>query len=184
MIKENFIRLFEDAFRKYWDMPAYSNYGENMTLTYADVANRVAKLHLLFEQCNLQPNDKVALIGRNNANWAITYIATVTYGAVIVPILQDFNANDVHHIANHSESKLLFAGDNIWENLEEEKLTTAQAAFSLTDFNCLAIITNQLHGAELANVFQIDRNQLKHEVINTLFARNIPRVFIKTMCDM
>lgn len=179
MIKENFIRLFEDAFRKYWDMPAYSNYGENMTLTYADVANRVAKLHILFEQCNIHPDDKIALIGRNNANWAITYIATVTYGAIIVPILQDFNPNDVHHIANHSESKLLFAGDNIWENLEEEKLTTVQAVFSLTDFNCLSIINNTEKDKAEIEVFQIDRNQLKHDVINALFRSKYPYGFHK-----
>jgi long-chain acyl-CoA synthetase len=179
MIKENFIRLFEDAFRKYWDLPAYSNYGENMTLTYADVANRVAKLHLLFEQCNIQPNDKIALIGRNNANWAIAYIATVTYGAIIVPILQDFNANDVHHIANHSESKLLFTGDNVWENLEEEKLTTVKVVFSLTDFNCLTITDNQSSSEEITNSFQIERSQLKPDVINTLFRSKYPHGFHK-----
>lgn len=179
MIKENFIRLFEDAFRKYWDMPAYSNYGENMTLTYADVANRVAKLHILFEQCNIRPDDKIALIGRNNANWAITYIATVTYGAIIVPILQDFNPNDVHHIANHSESKLLFAGDNIWENLEEEKLSTVQAVFSLTDFNCLSIIKKTETDKDDVEVLHIDRNQLKHDVINALFRSKYPYGFHK-----
>lgn len=178
MIKENFIRLFEDAFRKYWDMPAYSNYGENITLTYADVANRVAKLHILFEQCNIQPFDKIALIGRNNANWAITYVASVTYGAVIVPILQDFNANDVHHITNHSESKLLFTSDNIWENLEEEKLTTVKAVFSLTDFNCITIIDRK---EEDQNDFTpvIERNQVKPEVINTLFRSKYPHGFHK-----
>ncbi len=169
MIQENFIRLFEDAFRKYWDMPAYSNYGENVTLTYADVANRVAKLHILFEQCNIQRDDKIALIGRNNANWALAYLATVTYGAVIVPILQDFNPNDVHHITNHSESKLLFTSDNIWENLEEEKLKTVNAVFSLTDFNCLAIIKH--NGAEGNQELNgtIDKNQVKPDVINSLF---------------
>lgn len=185
MIKENFIRLFEDAFRKYWDLPAYSNYGENMTLTYADVANRVAKLHLLFEQCNVQPDDKIALIGRNNANWAITYIASVTYGAIIVPILQDFNPNDVHHIANHSESKLLFTSDNIWENLEEEKLTSVQAVFSLTDFNCLSIVSNKTpeedesEQEDRKEAPQIDRNQVKPEVINALFRSKYPYGFHK-----
>ena len=143
MIQENFIRLFEDSFRNNWELPAYSNYGEDLTMTYADVAKRVARIHILFEQCKLQPNDKVALIGRNNANWAITYLATVTYGAIIVPILQDFNPNDVHHITNHSESKLLFVGDNIWENLEEEKLTTVKAVFSLTGFNCITLLNKE-----------------------------------------
>jgi len=179
MIKENFIRLFEDAFRKYWDMPAYSNYGEDITLTYADVANRVAKLHILFEQCDIQPGDKIALIGRNNANWAITYVATVTYGAVIVPILQDFNPNDVHHISNHSESKLLFTSDNIWENLEEEKLTTVQAVFSLTDFNCMTIINRNEAVEEGKPAFIIERSQVKPEVINTLFRSKYPHGFHK-----
>ena len=138
MIQENFIRLFEDGFRRNWDLPGFSNYGEDVTLTYAEIARKIAELHLLFEQCGIQKNDTIALIGRNNANWAITYLATVTYGAIIVPILQDFNPNDVHHIANHSESKLLFVGDAVWENLEEEKLTTVKAVFSLTSFNCIA----------------------------------------------
>lgn len=180
MIKENFIRLFEDAFRKYWQMPAYSNYGEDVTLTYADVAHRVAKLHILFEQCNIQKDDKIALIGRNNANWAITYIATVTYGAVIVPILQDFNPNDVHHIANHSESKLLFASDNIWDNLEEEKLTTVEAVFSLTDFNCLTVISRidtKIESSPDQPSFQIEKSQVKPEVISTLFRAKFPHGF-------
>lgn len=169
MIQQNFIKLFENAFQKYWDLPAYSDYGEDTTLTYADVAKRIAKLHILLEQCNIQPNDHIALIGRNNANWAITYLATVTYGAVIVPILQDFNPNDVHHISNHSESKLLFASDNIWEHLEEEKLTTVQAVFSLTNFNCLSIIDRQEGEASAKADSVLDKNQLKPEVINTLF---------------
>ena len=135
MIKENFIRLFEDSFRKNWELPAFTNYGENKTFTYEDVAREVAKLHILFEQCGIQKDDKIALVGRNNAYWTIAYIATVTYGAIIVPILQDFNANDIHHITNHSESKLLFASDANWENLEEEKLITVEAVFSLNKFN-------------------------------------------------
>lgn len=182
MIKENFIRLFEDAFRKYWDMPAFSNYGEAMTLTYADVANKVSKMHLLFEQCNIQTNDKIALIGRNNANWAITYIASVTYGAIIVPILQDFNPNDVHHIANHSEARLLFASDHVWENLEEEKLTTVEAVFSLTDFNCLSILqrteteTDQITAIQ---PFRIEKSQVKPDVISSLFRAKYPYGFHK-----
>jgi len=148
MIQENFIRLFEDGFRKNWDLPGFSNYGENLTLTYAEIAHKIAELHLLFEQCQLQRNDKIALIGKNNANWAITYLATVTYGAIIVPILQDFNSNDVHHITNHSESKLLFVGDAVWENLEEEKLTTVKAIFSLTNFNCISVINREVEHPE------------------------------------
>ncbi len=174
MIQENFIRLFEDGFRKNWDLPAYSNYGEDVTLTYANVSKRIARLHLLFEQCQLKTNDKVALIGRNNANWAVTYLSVVTYGAIVVPILQDFNPNDVHHITNHSESKLLFTGDNIWENLEEEKLSTVKAVFSLTDFNCITLLNQDEEAGDM-----LDKGQLKHDVINTLFRSKFPHGYHK-----
>ncbi len=184
MIQENFIRLFEDSFRLNWDLPAFSNYGEETTLTYADVAKRIAKLHILFDQCQLQVNDKVALIGRNNANWAITYLATVTYGAVVVPILQDFNPNDVHHITNHSESKLLFTGDNIWENLEEEKLTSIKAVFSLTNFNCIALLNKEEkpESAEDGNIHELlVLKYLQPDYINSLFHAKYPNGFYRDL---
>jgi long-chain acyl-CoA synthetase len=171
MIQENFIRLFEDSFRMNWDLPAFSNYSEDTTLTYADVSKRIAKLHILFEQCKLKPNDKVAIIGRNNDNWAITYLATITYGAVVVPILQDFNPNDVHHISNHSESKLLFTGDNIWENLEEEKLTTIKAVFSLSNFNCITLLNKEILPDNPDNEIrdELVKKYLQPDYINSLF---------------
>lgn len=179
MIQENFIRLFEDSFRMNWDLPGFSNYGEDVTLTYSDIAKRVARLHILFEQCQIQQNDKIALIGRNNANWAITYIAAVTYGAVIVPILQDFNANDVHHITNHSESKLLFTGDNIWENLEEEKLTTVKAVFSLNGFNCITLLNKEPRPELAENEIheQLVLKYLQPDYINSLFHAKYPSGF-------
>lgn len=123
MIKENFIKLYENSFRENWDLPCYTNYGEPESYTYGEVAEEIAKLHLLFKHCSLRRGDKIAVIGKNNARWCIAYMATITYGAIIVPILQDFNPNDVHHIVNHSESVFLFTSDTIWENLEEERLT-------------------------------------------------------------
>jgi len=177
MIQENFIRLFEDSFRKNWELPAYSNYGEDFTLTYADVAKRIARMHLLFEQCQIKPNDKIALIGRNNSHWAVTYLAAVTYGAIVVPILQDFNPNDVHHIVNHSESVLLFTGDNIWENLEEEKMPALRAVFSLTDFNCITL--QKKAEPEDVDAIRLDKNQLKPDVINTLFRSKYPQGFFR-----
>ena len=137
MIKENFIKLYENSFRENWDLPCYTNYGEPESYTYGEVAEEIAKLHLLFKHCSLRRGDKIAVIGKNNARWCIAYMATITYGAIIVPILQDFNPNDVHHIVNHSESVFLFTSDTIWENLEEERLTGIRAVFSLTDFRCL-----------------------------------------------
>lgn len=137
MIKENFIKLYENSFRENWDLPCYTDYGENNTYTYREVAREIARLHLVFKHCSLRRGDKIAVIGKNNTHWCIAYMATVTYGGIIVPILQDFNPNDVHHIVNHSESVFLFTSDLIWENLEEEKLPGVRGVFSLTDFRCL-----------------------------------------------
>lgn len=137
MIKENFIKLYENSFKENWDLPCYTDYGEDTTFTYGQVAEEIAKLHLLFQHCSLRRGDKISIIGKNTSRWCIAYLATVTYGAIVVPILQDFKPNDVHHIVNHSESTFLFTGDNIWENLEEEALGGLRAVFSLTDFRCL-----------------------------------------------
>lgn len=175
MIKENFIRLFEDSFRNNWDLKAYTNYGEGLTLTYGQVAEEIAKLHLLFEQIEIKKNDKIALIGKNNANWAITYLATVTYGAVIVPILQDFNPNDIHHIINHSESKALFVSDYIWENLEESSLFTVKAVFSLSNFSLITLanqpIPTLLEESESIDdvIVPLNPKKLTKEYIHELF---------------
>ncbi len=137
MIQENFIKLYEHSFRDNWDLPCYTDYGEDQSYTYGEVAQEIAKLHLIFKYCNLRRGDKIAIIGKNNAHWCITFMAAITYGGIVVPILQDFNPNDVHHIVNHSESVFLFTSDHIWESLEEEHLSEIRAVFSLTDFRCL-----------------------------------------------
>lgn len=137
MIKENFIKLYENSFRDNWDLPCYTDYDENHSYTYGQAAEEIAKLHLLFKHCSLRRGDKISVIGKNNARWCIAYMATITYGAIVVPILQDFNPNDVHHIVTHSESDFLFTSDSIWDTLEEEKMTGLRGVFSLTDFRCL-----------------------------------------------
>lgn len=137
MIEENFIKLYENSFRENWDLPCYTNYGEDESYTYGEVAEEIARLHLLFKHCSLRRGDKISIIGKNNARWCIAYMATITYGAIVVPILQDFHPNDVHHIVSHSESIFLFTSDSIWETLEEECLTRLRGVFSLTDFRCL-----------------------------------------------
>ena len=111
MVNKNFVRMFEDSFRTNWESEAFTDYETKYTLTYAQVAEQVEKLHLLFRQVGIEKNDSVSLIGRNSTNWAVAYIATVTYGAIIVPILHDFRPDDVHHIVNHSDSQLLFTAD-------------------------------------------------------------------------
>ena len=137
MIQENFIKIYEKSFRENWALPCYSNYGERESYTYGQVAEQIARLHLLFKHCQLRRGDKIAIIGKNNARWAIAYMATVTYGGIVVPILQDFHPNDVHHIVNHSESVFLFTSDNIWDHLEEDRMEGLRAVFSLTDYRCL-----------------------------------------------
>lgn len=126
-----------NSFKENWDLPCYTDYGEDNTFTYGQVAEEIAKLHLLFQHCSLRRGDKISIIGKNTSRWCIAYMATITYGAIVVPILQDFKPNDVHHIVNHSESTFLFVSDNIWENLEEEALGNLRAVFSLTDYRCL-----------------------------------------------
>ena len=137
MIPENFIKLYESSFRENWDLPALTDYNEQRTLTYEDMAREIAKLHILFRHCQIRRGDKIALVGKNTSNWCIAFMATVSYGAILVPILQEFNPHDIHHIINHSDSVLLFVGDHIWENIEMEKLPEVRAAISLQDFSCL-----------------------------------------------
>ena len=137
MLQENLIRIYEQSFRENRELPALTDYFKKETFSYYEMAKEVAKLHMLFDECGIQKGDKIALIGRNNPRWVITYIATITYGAVIVPILQDFNPNDINHIINHSESRLLFLGDAYWDVIEEDKVRGIEAVFSLTDYRCI-----------------------------------------------
>ena len=137
MLKENLIKLYEASFRENREMPALTDYFKEEHFSYYEMAKEIAKLHLLFKKAGIGQGDKIALIGRNNPRWCITYIATITYGAVIVPILQDFNPNDVIHIINPSESRLLFLGDNFWDIIEEDQIRQIEAVFSLTDFHAV-----------------------------------------------
>ena len=132
-----FIKLYEKSFRENFNFPALSDYGTNLNYTYGALAREIAKLHILFKECNIKEGDKISLVGKNTTKWAITYFATVTYGAVIVPILQDFNPNDISHIIDHSDSVLLFCSNPIWEELDKSKFPRLKSAFSLNDFHLL-----------------------------------------------
>ena len=137
MLQENLIKIYETSFRDNREMPALTDYFKGETFSYYEMAKEIAKLHLLFKKAGIKQGDKIALIGRNNPRWCITYIATITYGAVIVPILQDFTPADIIHIINHSESRMLFLGDNFWDNIEEDQIRQIEAVFSLTDFHTI-----------------------------------------------
>ena len=137
-MQENLIQLYQTSFITHWDLPVLSDYfKEEDHFTYGAAAREIARLHRLFEECGVQRGDKIALWGRNNARWCLAYLAAITAGAVIVPILQDFNANDVQHIINHSDSVLLFVGDQYWDAIVPHNVTRVRAVFSLTDFHCI-----------------------------------------------
>lgn len=131
-------KIYANSFRDNWTLPAITEYGQEKTFTYAELANRIAKMHLTFELSGIKKGDKIALIGRNSPGWIITFMATITYGATIVPILQDFNPTDAQHILNHSESVLLFVENNIWETFEFDKLPNLRGVISLTNGKILA----------------------------------------------
>jgi long-chain acyl-CoA synthetase len=137
MVKENFIKLYENSCRHNWNLPAISDYSTGQTLYYKDLAKEIARMHILFEKLDIKKGDKIALVGKNNINWCITYMSAITYGAIIVPILQDFHPDSIQHIVNHSEAILFFVSDSIWENLEEANMPALKVILSLTNYACL-----------------------------------------------
>ncbi len=135
-MQEKLVDQLGNSIRKNWGMPAMSNYnGES--ITYGEAAKRIARLHLIFDTCQIKKGEKIALVGKNSVNWGISYLAAVTYGGVIVPVLPDFKPNDIHHIVNHSDARMLFVADNIFENLAREQMKEVGYIFSLSDFSLL-----------------------------------------------
>lgn len=118
-------KLLEKSFKENWDRPALSNY-QGITLFYRDVATRIAQLHIAFQQSGLKRGDKVAICSKNQANWGVSFLASITYGAVPVPILHEFKPGNVHYLVNHSEAKVLFADETVWENLNIEEMPEVQ----------------------------------------------------------
>lgn len=136
MIKERFITYVEESIKKNWNIEALSNYREK-GYTYKEIAEIIARHHIAFREFGIKEGDKIAMVGRNSANWCSIYLSVVTYGAVIVPILPDFRPDDLHNIINHSDSKLLFVDDKIWETLEAEKIKDIMCVISTDDFGVL-----------------------------------------------
>ena len=131
-------KLFQESLKKNWDRPALSNY-QGVTLSFRDVARRVAKLHIAFEQCGLSRGDKVAICSRNQANWGVSFLATLTYGAVAVPILHEFKPDSIHYLVNHSEAKVLFVDDVIWENLSPDEMPDLYVVVQINTFKFLYV---------------------------------------------
>ena len=157
-------KLFEESFKKNWDRPAISNY-QGITLHYRDVARRIEKMHIMFGECGLQKGDKVAICSRNQANWAVAFLSTMTYGAVPVPLLHEFKSSNIHHLVNHSEAKILFVDDVIWEGLSETEMPDLHAIIQVNTFKLL---------------YAADQNIVDaREHLNELFGRKYPNVFTK-----
>lgn len=132
-LEQSFIALIEQSIKTNWYLNALTDY-KGITLQYRDVARKIEKIHILLENAGIEKGDKIAICGRNSAHWTVTYLAVITYGAVAVPILHEFKADQVHNIVNHSEARLLFVGDQIWENLNETAMPHLEGIVELKDF--------------------------------------------------
>lgn len=156
-------KLFEESFKKNWDRPAISNY-QGVTLHYRDVARRIEKMHIMFEECGLQKGDKVAICSRNQANWAVSFLSALTYGAVPVPLLHEFKPGNIHHLVNHSEAKILFVDDVVWEGLTESEMPLLHAVIQVNTFKLLYSADEKITSAR--------------EHLNELFGRKYPEAFV------
>ncbi len=139
MLNENLLNIYANSFHDNWDLPALTDYTTGETMTYGEFSQRIARLHLLFKQAGVNRGDKIALMGKNTSTWVTVFIGTITYGAVIVPVLQDFNPQDAQHIINHSDAVMLFVSNSLWETFEIEKMPKLRAVLSIdNNLNLLA----------------------------------------------
>ena len=163
-MEKSFIALVEQSIKKNWDLDALTDY-KGVTLQYKDVARKIEKIHIILEESGVKPGDKIAVCGRNMSHWGVTFLSVVTYGAIIVPILHEFKADQVHNIVNHSESKLLFVGDVVWEALDESAMPNLEGIMLMNDFSILISRSEKLTYAR--------------EHLNELFGKKFPKNFRK-----
>lgn len=164
IMEQSFIAYIEESIKKHWDYDALTDY-KGVTLQYKDVARKIEKLHIILEASGVKKGDKIAICGRNSSHWGVTFLAVVTYGAVVVPILHEFKADNVHNIVNHSEAKLLFVGDMVWENLNEAAMPLLEGIMLMNDFSLLVCRTGKLEFAR--------------EHLNEMFGKKFPKNFRK-----
>ncbi|MCF0207909.1 MAG: AMP-binding protein [Bacteroidaceae bacterium] len=158
----SFNRLIENTIVDHWDLNALTDY-KGVTYQYKDVARKIEKLHILFEESGISNGDKIAICGRNCTHWAVAYLATLTYGAIAVPILHEFTVEQIYTIVNHSESKLLFVGDVVGPTLDAEKMPDLEAVINILDFSVAKSRSEQLTYAR--------------EHLNELFGKRYPKNF-------
>ena len=167
-MENSFNACIEDSIKKYWNFDALTDY-KGATLQYQDVARKIEKLHILFEESGIQRGDKIALCGRNMSNWAVAFLATLTYGAVAVPILHEFTADQIHNIVNHSEAKLLFVGDVVSTQIDPDKMPDLHGIVNIPDYSLMVSRTDKLTYAR--------------ENLNLLFGQKFPKFFRKEMVN-
>lgn len=159
---QKFTQIYQKSFIENWELPALTEYTTRRHLTYSELARKIAGLHLLFETIGMRAGDRVALCGRDSISWVTVYMATVTYGAVIVPILSEFNPVDITHIVNHSEADLLFVSEQVWEHIEPTALLRIKAAISLEDHGLL----HEVSGSEVARSLRLLRRRFRRRYPN------------------
>lgn len=143
MNQNSFLGLIEQSIRNHWDMPAMTDFQGN-TFYYKDFALEIDKLHEFFKSANIQRGDKISICGKNSANWAITFFAALSYGAVAVSILHEFDKESVQYIADHSDSKMFFVDESIWSEIDETKIPKVDTVFSLDNFSLLKVTSKEL----------------------------------------
>lgn len=158
----SFNSYIEQTIIKNWDKDALTDY-KGITLQFHDVARKIEKLHILFESSGVQKGDKIALCGRNSANWAVTFLATLTYGAVVVPIQHEFTPEQVHNIVNHSDAKLLFVGDVVSTTIDESQMPGIEGIVYIPDFSLFVSRSEKLTYAR--------------EHLNAMFGQKYPKYF-------
>ncbi len=160
----SFNALIEKSIIDHWDMDALTDY-KGATLQYHDVARKIEKLHIMFENSGVVKGDKIALCGRNSANWAVAFLATLTYGAIAVPILHEFMADQIHNIVNHSDAKLLFVGDVVATQVDATKMPRLEGIIYIPDYSLVVSRTDKLTYAR--------------EHLNEMFGIKYPKYFRK-----
>ncbi len=161
-MNKSFIAFIEESIKKNWDLDALTDY-KGATLQYKDVARKIEKIHILLENSGIKRGDKVAVCGRNSSHWGVAFLSILTYGAVAVPILHEFKPDNIHNIVNHSDARLLFVGDMIWESLNEAEMPNIEGIILMTDFTLLVCRSKQLEYAR--------------EHLNELFGKKYPKNF-------
>lgn len=160
----SFLEQVEYAIKEYWDLDAFSDY-EAATLQYKDVARKIEKLHIIFSEAGIQKGDRIAVCGRNSSQWAAAFISILTYGAVAVPILHEFKPEQIYNILEHSETRMFFVGDQVWPDLEPDKMPQVEGIFGLHDFSLLVSRSERITNAR--------------ERLNELFGKKFPKNFRK-----